>query len=206
MYQRTARIAYCAIIVLAIYYLVTDASGAEHLTRIALLPIQQDNVPAVLQISPDQFSDAFLVKMTRLPDFELIPFTDITEEIDRQLIDDAVFELLITNDLTATLAVLDNLETPTGRITQFCQTAHNTNVDYLIDITITPDRNNLHITYKLIDTKTSKCILAKSFYDAPNNPTETAAQIAKRLIRSLWQIKNNLSRSNLHPSPCPVVL
>jgi TolB-like protein len=132
-----------------------------------------------------------ITKLNRLTGNELIEFGRLSEAYEKQLVDDAVFELLVTDNLKHILAKLDALESRTARLAEYCKIGQEAGIDYLVDTSIQQDSMHLRVTYRIISTETSRIVLAKSFYDVPNDPVGVCDEIAKRLIRSLWKLEHN---------------
>jgi len=156
-----------------------------------LLPVEQANIAAGSKLSDQHLAKAVLVQLTRLKNLELAEFTELSKALDKQLVDDAVFELLVTDDLKQTLAKLNALQTRIAKLTEYCKVAKDTGIDYLVDVSIEQHLTQLGITYSIIDTKTRRVSIAKSFYEVPNDPIGVSDEIAKRAVRSLWQWKHN---------------
>jgi len=169
------------------------AKSAKRTNKIVLLPVEQTNIPAGSKLSDKYLSSALLAQLTRLKGFELVQFAELSEAFDNQLVDDAVFELLITDDLKHTLAKLNALETKTAMLAEYCRIGKDAGIDYLVDVSIEQDLTQLRTTYKVIHTQTSRVANAKSFYDVPNDPLGVSDEIAKRIVRSLWQLQTFLT-------------
>ena len=179
------------IITLTLFTSLANAWGTKRTKKVVLLPVEQTNIPASSKLSNKQLSNAMEVQLTRLKNFQLAEFAQLSTALDDKIIDDAVFELLVTDDLKETLAKLDCLETRRPLLAEYCKVGQGQKIDYLVDVSIEQDSTQLRLTYYIIDTKTAKIALAKSFYDVPNDPTGVGDEIAKRLIRSLWKLEHN---------------
>ena len=169
---------------------VTPAYCGDSQYNIAVLPIKQDNLPNTSRLTQAQLMTDIATCMSQTPICRLRSFDEVTSSIDDKLIDDAVFELIITNELTDTMRRLDDLATASGQLTSYCTTASELGIDYLVELTCQPHRRNLQITCRIIDTQTTHCLSTKTFTDVPNDPVGTSAETARRLIRQLWQQKN----------------
>lgn len=179
------------IITLTLFTSSANAWGTKRTKKVVLLPVEQTNITAASKLSHKQLSNAMEVQLTRLKNFQLVEFAELSKAFDDKLIDDAVFELLVTDDLKETLAKLDCLQTKTVQLSEYCKVGKEQKIDYLVDISIEQDFTQLRITYKIADTKTAKIALAKSFYDVLSDPVGISDEIAKRVVRSLWQLENN---------------
>lgn len=167
-----------------------DTKSSVDTWKVVLLPIKQPNTDTCSKLSDKQLSNAMLVQSTRLKGFELVEFIELSKAFNKQLVDDAVFELLVTDDLKHTLAKLDALETETTKLAEYCKTAKEVGIDYLVNVSILRDLTQLRITYTIYNIRTSRIAIAKSFYDVPNDPIGVSDEIAKRMVRSLWQLAN----------------
>lgn len=180
----------CITITLAMFTSSVNAWPAKRSQRITLLPVEQNSISQSSRISDDQLADAILVQLLRLKNFQLAEFAELSKAFDDKLVDDAVFELLVTDDLKQTLAKLDSLQTKTVQLAEYCKVSKEQKIDFLVDISIQQNSTQLKVTYKIIDTKTTKVVIAKSFYEVSNDPDGVSDEITKRLVRSLWQLQN----------------
>ena len=64
----------------------------------------------------NELEEDLLTRMGRLDLWELVRSAELVEQSERTLVDQAVFELLVTDELTETLDRLDEGETPQGRM------------------------------------------------------------------------------------------
>jgi len=167
-----------------------DTKSSVDTWKVVLLPIEQANIGACSKLSDKQLSNAMHIQSTKLKDFELIEFAELSKAFNKQLVDDAVFELLVTDDLKHTLAKLDAMETKTTKLAEYCKTAKEVGIDYLVNVSILWDLTQLRITYTVYDTNTCRVTNSKSFYDVPNDPIGISDEITKRIVRSLWQLRN----------------
>ena len=179
-----------AIMTLSLFVSSAGAKTSKHINKIILLPVEQSDMPDSSKLSDKQLSDAMIVHLARLKSYELAEFSELSKALDDNLIDDAVFELLVTDGLEDTLAKLHVLETETTRLAEYCKIGKELGVDYLVSISIEQDSSQLRATYKIIDSKTSQIAFAKSFYEQPNDPVGLSDEIAKRVVRRFWQLQN----------------
>lgn len=167
-----------------------NAWGTKRSQRITLLPIEQTSISQSSKISNEQLTDTVLVQLHRLKNFQLAEFAELSKAFDDKIVDDAVFELLVTDDLKQTFAKLNAIEARSILLTEYCEVGKEQKIDFLADILIQQDSTQLKVTYKIINTKTAKIVIARSFYDVPNDPAGVSDEITKRLVRSLWQLQN----------------
>jgi len=177
-------------ITLVLFTSSANAWGTKRAQRITLLPIEQTNISESAKISDEQLVDTILVQLIRLENFQLAEFSELSNAFDDKLVDDAVFELLVTDDLKGTLTKLDSIEARSALLAEYCEVGKEQKIDFLVDILIQKDHTQLKVTYKVINTKTAKIVMAKSFYDVPNDPVGVSDEIAKKAIRSLWRLQN----------------
>jgi len=166
------------------------AKSSEYINKIVLLPLEQSNIRDSLKLSDARLFDAVTVQLTRLKNFELVGFAEFSKAYDKQFIDDAVFEILVTDDLDYTLDRLDCLGTKSSRLTEYCKVGKDEGIDYLVDVSVQQDLTQLRVIYRIMDTKAGRVVVAESFYDVQGDPIGTSDEIAKRVVRSLWQLKN----------------
>ena len=177
-------------ITLVLFTSSANAWGTKRVQRITLLPIEQANIFRSSKIPDGQLADTMLVQVTKLNNFQLAEFTELSKAFDDKLVDDAVFELLVTDDLKQTFTKLDAIEARSALLVEYCEVSKGQKIDFLADISIQHNSTQLKVTYKIINTKTAKVIIAKSFYDVPNDPAGVSDEITKRLVRSLWKLQN----------------
>ena len=177
-------------ITLVLFTSSANAWGTKHAQRITLLPIEQANMSESTKISEGELTDTILIQLTRLENFQLAEFAELSKAFDDKLVDDAVFEILVTDDLKQTFAKIDAIKARSALLAEYCKVSKEQKIDFLVDISIQQDSTQLKVTYKIISTKTAKIIMAKSFYDVPNDSIGVSDEIVKRLIRNLWKLEN----------------
>jgi len=158
-------------------------------TLVALLPIQSEQAdrPGILN---EQLSTALLVELTRTGEVQLVQTFELEQAIETTLIDEAVFELLVTDNLTRTLEKLDSLSCENGRHNAYAETARRLGADYMIEVTIQASRYRTEVNYRLTDTITSRVALAQSFVSSLGYPKGLARETANRVTRGLWKLKH----------------
>ena len=163
------------------------AKPSEHINKIVLLPVEQANMHDSSKLSDEQLFDALTVQFTRLKNFELIGFAEFSKAYDKLFVDEAVFEILVTDDLNQTLDRFDCLEAKSTRMADYCKVGKVEGIDYIIDVSVQHDFTQLRVVYRIMDTKTGRVAVAKSFNCVSDDPIGTSDEIAKRIVRSLWQ-------------------
>jgi hypothetical protein len=170
--------------------LLTTTAFADRETpgcRVALLPIEQSSARPHARISNKRLEQLLEVQFTHLKNVSLIDYEQLTQLVDQSLVDDAVFELLITDGLLETLAHLDTLQSASAKLQEQLKVAHDRNIRYLIQTSITPIRRQWHVSYRITDTKTGAVVHARSFYEVDNRPAIVAQELAKRIMRAMWK-------------------
>lgn len=168
--------------------LLSQAIGAETASRrvkVAVLPMKPGITSCVPALSDSDLSTALLTELTRTDDFQYVESATIQETLEEQWIDDAVFELLVTQDLKQSLAALDTLGTEGGRCRVYAQTANRLGIDYLIEPRCRADRQRVEVTYRLIDTGTGLSVFARTLTGSRSG---LANETAKRATRDLWRV------------------
>ena len=155
---------------------------------VALLPMQSERTDRS-PISDEQLSTAVLVELTRTGEFQLVESVALEQAVEDGLIDDAVFELLVTGDLAQTLERLDSLFSRTGRRSACVETARRLGAGYAIEVAMRTGRYETEVDYRLTDTNTSRVALAQSFSTSLVNPRNLARETANRVTRDLWKLK-----------------
>jgi len=64
--------------------------------KVALLPVKQDNMPEGRGITDERLSAALHMEFTRATDFELVESSELDEQLQNEIVEDALFELLVT--------------------------------------------------------------------------------------------------------------
>jgi TolB-like protein len=168
--------------------LLSQAAGAETANRrikVAVLPMKSATTPCIPALLDSDLSTALLTELARTSEFQFVESTRIQETLEDQWIDDAVFELLVTQDLKQSLATLDTLSTESGRCRLYAQTASRLGIDYLIEPSCRADRLHVEITYRLIDTGTGLSVFARTLTGSGSG---LANETAKRVTRDLWWV------------------
>jgi TolB-like protein len=181
---------YISIMMLVLSVASVSAKSSGDTQTVVLLPVEQASIPANSKLSEAQLSGAMLTRLARLETFDLVKFNTLSQAFDKQIVDDAVFELIVTDDLKHMLARLNALETKAAQLAEYCKVGNEVGIDHLVDISVQQDATQLRVTYKVIDTGTGRIVLAKSFYDVPNDPIGVGDEIAKRIVRTLWQLED----------------
>ncbi|MCU0916577.1 MAG: hypothetical protein MUC88_18745 [Planctomycetes bacterium] len=158
------------------------------LAQVALLPLTQQDSSNAQGLSDDELTTALLIELTRTAEFQLVEFSRLHESFEDRLVDDAVFELLITDDLTQTLQVLDAFSTEVGRHTLYGQTARQLGVQYLIETACQARRDRVEVSYKLIDTQANRIVFARTL---AGDHTGIVRETAKRMVRDLWRVRHS---------------
>jgi len=178
------------IIILALLTSSANAWPTKQHKKIVLLPIEQISIAKSSEISEWQLTNAMLTHLPGIKHFQIADFAELSKAFDDKLVDDAVFELLVTDDLKQTFTKLDAIEARSALLAEYCKAGKEQKINFLTDISIQQVSTQLKVTYKIIDTKTAKIVMVKSFYDVPNDPFGVSEEIAKRLVRSLWKLNN----------------
>lgn len=166
-------------------------SKIDNHIKVALLPVKQDNMPKGWGMSVEKLSAALHVEFTRAADFELVEFSDFDEQLQNELVEDALFELLVTDDLAETLQRLEAIETDAGKRRSDTETAKRLHIQYLAEVTIEGRRGNAQINYRLTDTEDGRVVLATSFGHVSNDGAGMTRETAKRMTRDLWRLKHS---------------
>jgi len=166
-------------------------SETDGRVRVALLPMEQDRVSNSSSASYDGLSAALPIEFTKTTEFELIKSSQVREEFESRLISEAVFELLVTDNLSNTLRAMDLFGTSEGRRRLYGEAARRLGIDYLVEVVFEERRDRTEVNYGLADTQANRVVLAKSFVDAPGAPRRVARETAKRVNRDLWRLKHH---------------
>ncbi len=182
-----------SILTLITVLLLTGNSAADKASpscRVVLLPIEQALVRPHARISDKRLQDMLKVQFSRLTNVALLDHRHLAQLVDQTLIDDAVFELLVTDSLLETLARLDTLQSATAKSLEQQKVAHDQNIRYMVRASITPIRRQWHVSYSVTDTGTGAIVHARSFYEVDNRPALVANEIAKHMMRAMWKVLN----------------
>lgn len=178
-----------AVVLCAVSALSADTgSRIDSHVKVALLPVKQDNMPRGRGITDERLSAALHIEFTKAADFELVEFADLDEQFQNELVEDALFELLVTDELTETLQKLDAFESNAGKRKSYRETARRLHIQYLAEVTIEGHRGNAQINYRLTDTENDRVAMAKSFGIVSNDAGSMARETAKRVTRDLWRL------------------
>ena len=158
-------------------------------TPIVLLPIEQSAIRKDFQIDPDRLTLDLQRQLTRLAGARLAEFADLDKAVEDSLVDEAVFELLVTDNLHNTMSRMDALDQPAGRLKELTQAAESLNVHYLTRIVLTPDQRRLLVTWQLIDTRTGNIAQSRSYTDRMNDPLGVSADLSRHLFAGLWRLQ-----------------
>ncbi len=158
-------------------------------THIVLLPIEQSAIRKDFQIDPDRLTLDLQRQLTRLAGARLAEFADLDKAVEDSLVDEAVFELLVTDNLHNTMSRMDALDQPAGRLKELTQAAESLNVNYLARIVLTPDQRRLLVTWQLIDTRTGNIAQSRSYTDRMNDPLGVSADLSRHLFAGLWRLQ-----------------
>ena len=158
-------------------------------THIVLLPIEQSAIRKDFQIDPDRLTLDLQRQLTRLAGARLAEFADLDKAVEDSLVDEAVFELLVTDNLHNTMSRMDALDQPAGRLKELTQAAESLNVHYLTRIVLTPDQRRLLVTWQLIDTRTGNIAQSRSYTDRMNDPLGVSADLSRHLFAGLWRLQ-----------------
>ncbi len=158
-------------------------------THIVLLPIEQSAIRKDFQIDPDRLTLDLQRQLTRLDGARLAEFADLDKAVEDSLVDEAVFELLVTDNLHNTMSRMDALDQPAGRLKELTQAAESLNVNYLARIVLTPDQRRLLVTWQLIDTRTGNIAQSRSYTDRMNDPLGVSADLSRHLFAGLWRLQ-----------------
>lgn len=163
-------------------------SQKKNLT-VTFLPIQQQQADKQSVVDESLIETAFRSQMKRLTGVTEVKYFELDEAMNRQLVDDAVFELLVTNDLKQTLNLLETLENKDAQQKHMCRIAAQNKIDYLVSISTQTKQNKLVISYDIIETQTHRSIECKIYTDVLNDPLGTVSDLAKYVVASLWKIQ-----------------
>jgi TolB-like protein len=183
------KLVYTMILTLASYAASASVRPPKDMRAIVLLPVEQSGVFAASKLSDKELSNAVITRLHAIRSFEYAEFAELSKSLDDNIVDDAVFELLLTDGLTHVLARLNALETNAGRLAEYCKIGRAMGIKYLIGVSVQRDSTQIRVTYRVIDIATGRIMAAKSFYDVPNDPVGVCDEIANRLIRSLWKLE-----------------
>jgi len=173
--------------------LVTTTAFAHSKTsacRIALLPIEQSSVRPQARISNRHLEQMLAVQCAHLKNVTVIDYQQLAQLVDQSLVDDAVFELLVTDALVETMNRLDSPQSASKKHQEQLKVARDRNIRYLIQTSITPIRRQWHVSYRITDTKTGGIAHARSFYEVDNRPAIVAHELAKHMVRGMWKVLN----------------
>lgn len=169
---------------------IVPATAEPSSCRVVLLPLDQSSVRPEARISEERLQNMTDVQFSQLANVSLLRHQDLAQLVDQALVDDAVFELIVTDTLSRTLARMDGLQSATARAQEQRRVAYERGIKYLIRVSIAPIRRQWHISYSIMDTKTGHIVHARSFYEVDNRPNLVANEIAKRLTRGMWKACN----------------
>jgi hypothetical protein len=165
-------------------------SQSEGSMKVALLPMRQPEASRGAAVSDDALATALLVELTKTREFELIEPVQLDEAFEKTLIDEAIFELLVTDSLTQTLERLDSFCRETGRHDAYAKTATDLGAAYSVEVAIDAGRYQTEVTYRLTDTQTSRVACAESFSTSLAGSRSLARETANRVTRDLWKLKH----------------
>jgi TolB-like protein len=166
----------------------TQPSSSGQINTISIMPIEQNSIPEYTRIEQETVNTQLRQRLTRTPDFQLANFQKVREKIDNSVVDEAVFELLVTDNLDNTLSRLADMETPQGRTAEYIRAARALQIQYLLSVKIRTANQRLLVTCDFINTADSKIDFTRNFHFATNNPAGLANEIAKRSYFSLYQL------------------
>lgn len=191
MFRRVSQFVVVVAVIVAMIVSGRDvlAGGYDHGHSVSVL-LRQQEVPSRWQVGEEFFGDELRVLLGKWGDWQLVPLVYVEQEIEQVLVDEAVFEILVTGDLVETLAHLEANENEAVMVEQYCRGARAIGVDMLVDVSIRELRSNMHVTYRVIDTSDGCCVAAKSFWYGPNLPGGADVMISRRLERTLWQVEH----------------
>ena len=169
--------------------LISQTVGSETAGRVkvALLTVKPEGTSDTTAMSYDDLSMALQIELTRTVEFQFVELVTIQEAFESKLIDDAVFELLLTQDLKRSLALLDAFSTESGRRRLYSRTARRLGVRYLIEATCKTDRDRVQVDYRLIDAGMNLPVFARKLAGTRSG---WARETAKRMTRDLWRIEH----------------
>lgn len=156
---------------------------------VSLLPLQQAEVHPSRQLSTETMVHDLLQRLTALPEMQMVPFDELTEAYEDRLLEDAVFEIIVTDELHRTLSDLDTWESTLPWSQKLVALAEQSPVDTLVDITIKPQGRQWRVTYTLIDVQAKRPVCTRSFTEVSHDPMTVSREIAKYVTRSLWQVE-----------------
>ncbi len=154
----------------------SEATGP---VKVALLPVRQTPTRQSPGLSDEKLSAAIHVEFTKAADFQLVEFAEFQEQAQNQLVEDALFELLVTDDLAQTLQRLAALDTDAGRRQAYAHAARQLQIQYLAEVTLTEQRDRTEVYYQLKDPVESRVVLARSF----GHPSRDAGGVARETAR-----------------------
>ena len=157
-------------------------------TTVAILPINQSSIPIEQRLSDDNVYQSVLAQLPPLPSVHALSFDQLLEHYHIDIVDEAIFELLVTGELDRSLTRLHAWESEASWQQKFLAHPSPCRADWLVDITIQPVRRHWQVTYTLIQTESKRKVAAYSFREVQNDSTLVSNELAKRLVRSLWRV------------------
>ena len=130
---------------------------------VSLLPLQQAEIHPTQQLSTETMVHDLLQRLTALPEMQMVPFAQLTHAYADRLVEDAVFELIVTDELHRTLSDLETWESTLPWSQKLVSLAEKAPVDYLVDITVKPWGRQWRVTYLVIDMHAKRPVCSKSF-------------------------------------------
>jgi TolB-like protein len=180
-----------AAICIALSFPAAAGPKTDNHVKVALLPVKQNHMSKIASVSDERLSAALHVEFTKAADFELVESSEFQEQFQDQIVEDALFELLVTDNLAQTLRTLDASDTDAGKHKSYAETAKQLHIQYLAEVTLEGHRDRTEINYKLTDTANSRVMLAKSFAHVSDDAGSIARETAKRLMRDLWRLRHS---------------
>ncbi len=117
--------------------------------------------------------------------YDVLPFQPLLLQYDRELIDNAVFELLLTEDLAYTIDRLRQMDNDRYRLSEFCRLARQNQIDCLIVITLTKGSKTNEYRCDYLDTASTQCVRYDTVTMTRN---ESQATLCRQLTRTLWKL------------------
>ena len=179
-----------AVITAGVLLAANAVCEAANRSTVTLLPVAQNAVTERSRIADQAISAALLAEFTRIDEFDLVPFIELHQACEEQLIDDAISELLAADRLDRTLMRLDAFDTAAGRRALYQEQALKMGVDYLVEMTLTEDRYRIEVNYMVASTRAKRVVRARSFFEVRGDPHGLCHETAKRLTRSLWKARH----------------
>jgi hypothetical protein len=127
---------------------------------------------------------------------DLIPFAEVIDIQENRILEDAIFEILVTDELHRSLARLQTWDSAIPWSRKLVRLAEHGPADFLVDVTIRPWNRRWQVTFILYDVQARRPVRTKSFTEVSHDPVTVSQEIAKHVTRSLWQVQHQRSKGS----------